>query len=434
MAEQKFSETLFEALDIIINKRLQSVQKDKTILCVIEDASKANEGEYVVSNASARFVAYSENTSYKNGQNVWVLIPEGDYNNEKQIISKHAGDSNTPYIYVDPMETYADMTGPIFADILSARHGLIANYSEPLSLFTEDEDEFQPLPNVENYTRMGIKADFQTDFGSADVIGGSYGLAFLIETTKKIATTENGKDESQEKAVHFYIPVQCDTADMWGNPYAYNIPFTQSFCFDINQEEYGVPTGILGFFYQNSDFITSSGMLPYKISGEYTEDEDGVLVDPNIFVENIEISFGYSMDEVSDDTVYLFTKNALTYTVNDDSCKKTMQVRCIYVGDDMTRYAINSWNDFKNKINSDNDDYDATFAALNPSLHWYRYVRQEGVSDAIAGDFWEEIERDPDSEDNLFEYTVNDLNDLEDERFKVVLCYEPNQEEGTSRR
>lgn len=212
------------------------------------------------------------------------------------------------------------------------------------------------------------------------------------------------------------------------------MPFTQSFCFDINQEEYGIPTGILGFFYQNSDFITSSGMLPYKISGEYAEDEDEVLVDPNIFVENIEISFGYSMDEVSDDTVYLFTKNALTYTVNDDSCKKTMQVRCIYVSDDMTRYAINNWNDFKNKINPNNDDYDATFAALNPSLRWYRYVRQEGVSDAIAGDFWEEIERDPDLEDNLFEYTVNDLKDLEDERFKVVLCYEPNEEDDTTKR
>ena len=70
MAEQKFSETLFEALDIIINKRLESVQKDKTILCVVEDASKANEGEYVVSNASAKFTAYSENTNYREGQNV----------------------------------------------------------------------------------------------------------------------------------------------------------------------------------------------------------------------------------------------------------------------------------------------------------------------------------------------------------------------------
>lgn len=98
MADKKISETLFEALDIIINKRLESVQKDKTILCVVEDASKAKEGEYTVSNASAKFTAYSENVNYVAGQNVWVLIPEGDYNNEKKIIGKHVGDSSTPYI------------------------------------------------------------------------------------------------------------------------------------------------------------------------------------------------------------------------------------------------------------------------------------------------------------------------------------------------
>lgn len=98
MADKKISETLFEALDIIINKRLESVQKDKTILCVVEDTSKAKEGEYTVSNASAKFTAYSENVNYVVGQNVWVLIPEGDYNNEKKIIGKHVGDSSTPYI------------------------------------------------------------------------------------------------------------------------------------------------------------------------------------------------------------------------------------------------------------------------------------------------------------------------------------------------
>ena len=98
MAQQKVSDTLFEALDIIINKRIEAVQKDKTILCVVEDNSKAEEGEYIVSNASAKFTAYSENTAYRNGQNVWVLIPEGDYNNEKKIIGKHMGDSSTPYV------------------------------------------------------------------------------------------------------------------------------------------------------------------------------------------------------------------------------------------------------------------------------------------------------------------------------------------------
>ncbi len=66
----KISEQLFEAVDVLIGKRILDSAKDKTILCTIEDNSKAAHGEYTVSNASARFTAYSENTKYRNGQNV----------------------------------------------------------------------------------------------------------------------------------------------------------------------------------------------------------------------------------------------------------------------------------------------------------------------------------------------------------------------------
>lgn len=70
MADKKISEQLFEAMDVIIGKRLEAVQKDKTILCVVEDVSKASEGQYTVSYGSTKFTAYSENTKYLKNQNV----------------------------------------------------------------------------------------------------------------------------------------------------------------------------------------------------------------------------------------------------------------------------------------------------------------------------------------------------------------------------
>ena len=226
MADKKYSDTLFEALDIIINKRLEAVDKDKTVLCVIEDANKAEEGEYVVSNASAKFTAYSENTKYRNGQNVWVLIPEGNYNNEKKIIGKHIGDSSTPYVWVDPMDSFANMTGNVLTgnkDFDGIKNdGLVANYSAPVDIFTGlpigpnreirpnapigtqldtkaidlNKTNINPNISLAGYDRMGISAKFRTSFGSLDPIAGGYGLLFVIKTKIETETMpEKVKDD-----------------------------------------------------------------------------------------------------------------------------------------------------------------------------------------------------------------------------------------------
>ncbi len=144
----KLSEELFAAMDVIIGKRLEAVQKDNTILCTIEDATNAEKGEYIVSYSATKFIAHSDNTKYRAGQNVWVLIPDGDYNQEKIIIGKYTKNTNTPYVWVDPMESFANMTGNVltgnydFTELVDSNGdpspaiGLIANYSVPRDIFT----------------------------------------------------------------------------------------------------------------------------------------------------------------------------------------------------------------------------------------------------------------------------------------------------------
>ena len=202
----------------------------------------------------------------------------------------------------------------------------------------------------------------------------------------------------------------------------YNTAFTQSICFDINQEEYGVPIALVGYFYQNYDFANADGMLDYYYTTRTRNSQGNIvpeytLIEPNIFVSNIQVSFGYSMDEVDTDTIYLFTPNSTGYLVNDKTYTKTLKTRFIYVGDDGTRFAINDETSFDNR-----KEEMAAFAALNPSIHWYRYVREEGTKDDYAGDFWKEI---PNTQ-NAFSIEINDLKDLEDERFKCMLFYEPD--------
>ena len=99
MANKDFSEDLFQAMEQIINAKLAEVKFDKTILCTITDNSNASTGQYQVTDGSVTFEAYSENTEYSKDSQVYVLIPQGDWNNRKQITSLYSINSKSiPYI------------------------------------------------------------------------------------------------------------------------------------------------------------------------------------------------------------------------------------------------------------------------------------------------------------------------------------------------
>lgn len=437
----KISEQLFEAMDVLIGKRILDVEKDKTILCTIDDTTNASKGEYTVSNASARFTAYSENTKYRVGQNVWVLIPNGDYNNDKLIISKYAQDATQPYLYINPMDTFVDMTGNVLAK--SAEEiGLLANCDYPISIFPNednvlrhltdengntrlgltDHEEIKPILinnlnirsdlvtadgsnlkdsiEIGGYDKIGISADFKTAFTGGEPISGTYGLIFVLRTEK---------DEEV-----YTLPLSLDSSKMWGNPYGYYDYFTQTAVFDLDCENNGTPTGIDCYFYQNFDFIGENGeLIPYYGKVNYGgEDETIDYLPENIFVKDISVSFGYSIDDVETDTLRLFAKNGNSYIVDNEDHPKDLYLRYIYVNDDASvKIAINNINTF--------EDYAAQipeFKETMPIIRWYRYNAKDNT-DVRAGDSWVEL-----FPDDPFNLTVNDLTDPQSESFKCLLC------------
>lgn len=466
----KFSEELFEAIDVILGKRLETVDKDKTILCVVEDNKNAADGEYTVSNASAKFTAYSENPKYSIGQNVWVLVPAGDFNNDKLIVSKYTRDSNAPFIYVDPTESFANITGNVLGSSLhnfvDDTPGLVANYSVPRNIFTGEpitgtadgttvnihqenvaeslrtsveastgnlrkvvgnNEELVPI-DLAGYNRICVSADFKTAFGSNEPINGSYGLFFIVTVRKEKTPTKQNTPATYE---YSYLTMIFDSSDMWGNPYNYGEFFRQSICFDINPEEQGTPVGIDGYFYQNFDF--NDGEYPFG----YTDANGNELIsDPNIFVQNISMSFGYAVDKVENDSIFLFTTDNTTYIVNnDDYDDKTLQARFIYVGDDETRFAVNNMSELTDHLKTvaETGGSSDPLISLMPFIRWYRYSLKQGVTDPRAGDFWEEIfpnqqlHLDKKHSDrivnDLFIIAVNNLTGSPDERFLALLCY-----------
>ena len=87
-------EIFCEAVDTIIKERIAEISFDKTVLCEIIDDSRRDKGQYIViMNDTAKFEAYSTDTSYRNRQAVYVQIPGGDWNQQKIIIGRKVDDN-----------------------------------------------------------------------------------------------------------------------------------------------------------------------------------------------------------------------------------------------------------------------------------------------------------------------------------------------------
>ena len=304
------SEDLFNAIKTIVDKSISKVSYDKTIVCTIEDNSKASEGEYKVSNNGQSFTAYSEKTNYTLGASVYVIIPQGNYENKKLIVGKYLGDDGTPYTYIPPTENYVNMTGNII-DTSPSFSLLINKNDRPKT----DSLKLTDL-NLIGYNRLGVKADFQTLIAANTVIAGHYGLAFKISGIRN-----DGIDE--DELIFF------DSDDMFGNPYNFIGATTQEKVFDISS--YSEINSIEVYLYQNSDFIDSQGQkIKHQTSIIVSDLPD------NLLASNLEISAGYDYSLFDKETILLYTLNSKIFSAEDSV--RNLQARFITLNSDTGTY------------------------------------------------------------------------------------------------
>ena len=174
MANQA-TENLFNAMDEIIQARLQSLNYDTTIKAIIVNADQAEKGIYTVAEIGAeqtnKFQAQSENTSYQLNDCVYVTIPRGDTASEnKIIIGKYIEDGDAYYNYVNPMDSFLDITGNLITSLNASEWGLTANYDKekPIVIW-----EAQNL-NLRGFDRLALKAQFKTWLESLDICSGNF--------------------------------------------------------------------------------------------------------------------------------------------------------------------------------------------------------------------------------------------------------------------
>lgn len=428
----QLAENLFGAMQTIYAEQMKTLDFNKTTRCSIVDDSKAEQGEYRVSDGSAEFVAYSETKTYKVGNYVYVLIPNNDYNQQKTIVGKYVTADSEYYTYVKPSDSFVDITNNVVdlfneknlfveeLDFPKDSYELIANGNkEELILYTG------PQLSLGGFNRMAIKADFKSWLGSQQILEGNYGISIDIITIDSRTT--------QEDAVKRFYTVDLDCRGFYGDPYNFENFYTQEAVVDISeltQNQY--INQIQVRFYQKKNFVNEDGQLIE------------VAEEPNLFVKNFEVHFGYALENFSDETVLLYTLKGDYYATYFTEKRK----KEVGVTDDMTTEQINKilnqynkkdlhlrWvhkkqegEDLYGNMVDGNDFISIDNKSLVPekaAVHWYQYDINEGVYDDLAGAFWREIT--PDADGFSIRSFVPDITKAT-EKFRVIVEY-PSREE-----
>jgi hypothetical protein len=273
-------ENLFKAIDIITAERLSNLGYDRTIKATIIDDSKAEHGQYTLTDGSSTFDAYAADVLYKKDMTVYVIIPEGDYNNQKLIVGKCSNQGDAYYNYANPSDDFLDVTHNLITDTSSAE--MIANYNEHqyIKLWSCDKVDYK------GYNRLALKANFRTWLSPLEVVSGAYGLVLYVVSKE---TSYSGNDF--ERTHKFDLL----TSDMYGDPFNFETFYLQEKVFDISDLTNIVSMELL--LVQDLDFRNhEKELVPFK-------DEKGNLLDPNIYVQTPYVSLGYDLNDVKQDEV-----------------------------------------------------------------------------------------------------------------------------------
>ena len=292
-----YLESLFKGIDIILEKRLDGVLFDKTIICTITDASNKKNGEYRVTDGSVTYLAYADVDSYVAGEQVRVSVPMGDFSQKKFITGKYAVDNESaPITYVSPLSSIVNMSGNLVP--LGKTASITANGTDRKIIIwnqTMDSGSYADLQANGIYNTIILKADFKTLLSNYDLTAGTYGLRLDLLVRPSVESTGR---------IRTYI--ELSSKEMFGNPYSFSIFSTQAKTFDITS--IGIIEGIELSLYQNGNFKdrTKGPIIPNALTDD-------------IIVSNIELGFGSDITEVDDNVVRIYSQDSLNYRYQNPS-------------------------------------------------------------------------------------------------------------------
>lgn len=397
----ELQDKLLKAMDILNAQALNSISFDKTITCKIENDKDKKDGKYEVNDGNRIFTAYSTDERYRNGDTVYVTVPEGKFENQKMIIGKKTTENDKPFNFTQPFDTFFDMTGNIAVGAVPVE--AVANNEEDkrITILYEKDEQGKIIPldvsdkDIIKYTRLAIRANFRSWIKNA--IQGNYGIDIILTTDKPNTTTGETKNGT--------YTYRFDSSMFYGNPYNFETYYSQELVLDLEKQDIGKVTGIRVDFYQDEIFKDRQNIdLPFK-------EQDGSLLAPNLFVDNLEIYFGQDISTFTTDMVEIYTANSDSYkrstSTKEEEAEqdikanqKEIKIRWVHLKDGVPV-------DMNIEKNQKDTEYE---------IRWYQYHIGVEAADEYCGVYWKRID-----EVTGFNYIFNPDVNKQQEKIKVII-------------
>lgn len=388
------NEQICKAVDIIVSKKLESINFDSTIIATIVDNSEAEQYKYICSNGSSQFVAYAKETNYKINESVYVTIPNNDYDQQKIIIGKYVAKDAKPYIFKQPFETIIDISGNLIKTNEIIAQSLLAN-NENVDEENYDEITLWQTTFPEGYAgfdRLGLQAQFRSWIASYETSIGDYGLKLYISSD--MGTAINKENPLKVTEIKF------SSLNMYGNPYNFQSYMEQEAVYDIS--ELGNIYKMQLVFYQTpKSFKDKNGnLIPYQT---ITKNR----LPNNLFVKDPYICLGYNLSDFQDEQVIISTLDSKTYIIDDDISSS-----------DISKYIRLRW--LHKFENGDIQVVNESSKLSDYEIRWYRYELGAPSADQYSGVYWESVN---DGNDNKFDYTLIPRKKHNEELIKAIVIY-----------
>ena len=256
MATSDLQGSLLQAIDYLVNNRIDKINKDVTITCTIKKCNNSLTQEYQVNYNGGFLNAYAQDgVSYSENQEVFVLVPEGDFTKRKLIIGKASQvteDENITFVSslindynMIGQNTVVDTNSVLpqgLHSYLTSEYILLYQHGdEEHSILTFNENEFSNY--IKDAEALLIEASFMTRLPRAHRLAknGKYGIQFVLAF--------KNQDRPEETK---YVSYVLDSNNMTGNPFLYNSYTDQYAIFPIDAANY---------LYVDSIMIWSEGFV-----------------------------------------------------------------------------------------------------------------------------------------------------------------------------
>lgn len=218
--------SLFEAMQIFSKRATENSNATITVECLITEIVDAGTNEYYVEYLGNKFKAHTNNNAtYSVGDNVYVLIPNGDFTKEKIILGTVSASATIAADNDSAKKKYYDISD----NLIDRELGVIklSSYKDTVVTKTTtkiDAVAFGNLMNgyLSNYRIFKLSFSAQTSLELEQQTKGNYGVSLSIPVKR------NGKAEDKI--------VTLDVGNMYGNPYRLSTWSPQEVYFKIDDE------------------------------------------------------------------------------------------------------------------------------------------------------------------------------------------------------